>query len=134
LAGWTEDDLRDGRLMGLVRDSDHAAFAELLPRLNLAIERTLRRYLPAAEIDDGRAEVHCRIWGKRHLYREARGPVRAWVGSVSRSYALDWLRRNSGRLLAGLDGLAVADRHPSPAAAAEEADQATHFAHLVSAM
>jgi RNA polymerase sigma-70 factor (ECF subfamily) len=120
--------------MGLVREGNHTAFAELLPGLGPAIEKTLRRYLPAAEIDDGRAEVHCRIWGKRHLYQEARGTVRAWVRSVSRSYALDWLRRNSGRPLAGLDGLAVADRHPGPAAAAEEADLATYFARLVSAV
>ncbi len=130
---WTDDDLTDARLMALVRDyGRHDAFAELLPRLDLAIDRPLWRYLPAAEIPDGRAGVHLRIWARRMLYREDRGTVRGWASRIALYYAWDWLRRHSkaGRPLGDLDCLAVADLDPDPAAAAEEADWAAHVRRL----
>jgi RNA polymerase sigma-70 factor (ECF subfamily) len=131
-AGWTEADLRDFVLMSQVQqEASHDAFAELTPRLGTTIDGPLR-ILPAGETEDGRAEVHLRIWARRMQYREDRGTVRAWVSGVSRHYALDWLRKHSKAHLplADLEGLAVADPHPGPAAAAEEADWAAHARHL----
>jgi len=131
---WTEDDRIDACLMSLVRErDDHDAFAALLARLGPAIDGPLFRYLPAAEVDDGRAEVHLRLWARRRLYREGRGTVRSWAGrGISLHYAFDWLRKHarSPRQLSGPTSPAVADRHPGPAAAAEEADWAAHVARL----
>jgi RNA polymerase sigma factor (sigma-70 family) len=119
--------------MSQVQHDDHDAFVELLPRLGPAIGGSLRS-LPMGEIEDGRAEVHLRLWSRRMQYREDRGTVRAWACGISRHYALDWFRKQSRapRLMADLDGLAVADRHLDPALATEEADWAAHARRISS--
>lgn len=130
---WAEGDLRDAALMAQAQQDDHDAFTNLLPRLGPAIDAPLRRRLPPSEIDDGRAEVHLRIWARRMQYRRDRGTVRAWAGGISRFHAIDCIRRHpKSPHTAGLDGLAVADGHPGPALAAEEADWAAHARRVCS--
>lgn len=127
----TDEDRINDRLMCLVRDDDdHAAFADLLPRIGRAIDGPLFRYLPAAEIEDGRAEVRGRIWIKRRLYKEDRGTVRLWAGSISRNYGRDWLRKNRKvpRPMGDLGIHAVADRHPEPVAEVADAEQVARIA------
>jgi RNA polymerase sigma factor (sigma-70 family) len=126
-AVWTDADRLDEPLMRRVRDADdHAAFAELLPRLRQAIDHPLVRYLPVAELDDGRAEVALRIWARRTQYDAERGTPRMWARGISRNYAWDWLRKaaRGPRVTIDPDGILVADRHPCPALAAEEAEWA----------
>jgi RNA polymerase sigma-70 factor (ECF subfamily) len=131
-ATWTEADRTEAELMGLVRDhDDHEAFATLLPRLCHLIEKQLRRVLPEAEIEDGRAEVALRVWHRRGKYREERGPVRVWVSAISRNHALDWLRRHSRRR-AEIDLGTLADQRPDPAATTEKADWASHVRRVCS--
>ena len=136
IARWTDEDRIDASLMVAVRDRDnHAAYSALLPRIDRAIDAPLFRYLPASEIDDGRAEVHLRIWSRRTLYREDCGTVRAWVGGgISLHYAWDWLRKHAKapRLIADMDELPFAVRDPTPAVAAENSDWMAHIGRLCS--
>lgn len=126
----TEDDRIDAGLMVLVRDrGDHAALADLLPRIAAAIDRPLRRCLPAAEIDDARAEVHLRVWSRRSQYRPECGTVRGWVGRIAMHYAVDWLRKRPvARRLEGIRRVAP----PDPAAVAEQADWEGHVLRVCS--
>lgn len=127
---WTDIDNVDESLLRRVRDDDcHDAFAELLPRLERAIDQPLVRYLPPTEIDDGRSEVALRIWMRRKQYRKDRGTPRMWVRGISRFYAWDWLRKDARapRVFLDLDNLLVTDDHPCPARAVEEAEWASRL-------
>jgi RNA polymerase sigma-70 factor (ECF subfamily) len=84
----------DPELLGRVASGDGAAFAELYDRhaprlLTLLIGWVGRR----EDAEDVLQEAFCQVWSQAARYDAMRSPVQAWLVLITRSRALDHLRR-----------------------------------------
>lgn len=99
-----------------VAEDDRAAFEQLYrlvgPRLFAVIRRRIAQPQPA---EDVLQETFLTIWRKATLFDPARGDAMAWMTTIARHCAIDWLRRPGGEAL-----LPAAPTERSAAAALDE--------------
>jgi RNA polymerase sigma-70 factor (ECF subfamily) len=88
----------DRSTLARISDGDHEALAELYDRRGRAVYslalRIVRDQRDAEEIVQ---DVFTQAWRQSHRYSESRGSVIAWLLTLTRSRALDRLRRRRSR-------------------------------------
>jgi len=85
-------------LLQRVAAGDHAALGDLYDRFaGLAYGLALRILRDAAEAEDAVQEVFVQVWRQAGRYDRARGTPEAWVCTITRTRALDRVRRRAAR-------------------------------------
>src|SRR6059036_1206073 len=85
-------------LLHRVAAGDHAALGDLYDRFaGLAYGLALRILRDAAEAEDAVQEVFVQVWRQAGRYDRARGTPEAWVCTITRTRALDRVRRRAAR-------------------------------------
>lgn len=118
-------------LMARVAAGDRAAFALLARRLHSAGQRVAIKVLgDASEAEDAMQAALVKLWTRAATFDPARGTVSAWFNRTVVNACLD--RRRLMRPVVPLDAVAeAACPDPTPAAAAEAADDAGRLASAV---
>jgi len=105
-------------LLRRAAEGDHAALGELYDRYaGLAHGLALRILRDAAEAQDVVQEAFVQVWRQAGRYDSTRGSPQAWVCAITRSRALDRLRRRTARR----EDPAAAAAAPSTSPAPDEA-------------
>ncbi|MFN3324368.1 MAG: sigma-70 family RNA polymerase sigma factor [Bryobacteraceae bacterium] len=87
-----------GLLMRL-RSRDPAAASELYDRYSKSVFSLILRIVRNHEAaEDLLQETYLRIWNRAHFLDPDRGSVGAWLLTVARNLAIDYLRSSGGRL------------------------------------
>lgn len=114
LSGPAEDDTH---AVGRITKGEASGLETLYDRHARAIySLALRIVRDVAEAEDVTQEVFAQVWAKAARYDASRGSVAAWVLVITRSRALDRLRRRRAALKPGpgAEGLAeIPDPNPS---------------------
>jgi RNA polymerase sigma-70 factor (ECF subfamily) len=84
------DSARD--LIGRAKRGDHRAFAALHARYAKMVHAILLARMPRGEAEDQVQEVFLIAWSKLAQLDDA-GVFGAWLGTIARHRAVDWLRR-----------------------------------------
>lgn len=89
----------DGDLIRRLRAREPAAVGELYDRYGRAVYSLVRRIVrdPSAA-EDLTQETFLRAWSRSHLLDEARTSLGAWLLTVARNQAVDFLRQRQRRL------------------------------------
>jgi RNA polymerase sigma-70 factor (ECF subfamily) len=88
----TEPDL--GVLLGLITRQDQAAFARLYDASSARVYGLALRITGQREAaEEVTSDAYLQIWQQAARYEPTRGSPLAWVLTITRSRALDWLRR-----------------------------------------
>jgi RNA polymerase sigma-70 factor (ECF subfamily) len=89
----------DETLVRLITKSHTGALGELHDRYaRLIFSVALHTTGDHGAAEDIALEVFVRVWEKGTMYRPHQGKVRAWLSSIARHLAIDWLRREGARL------------------------------------
>jgi RNA polymerase sigma-70 factor (ECF subfamily) len=108
------DQERDRQCAERMQAGDAGALEELYDRHgDLLYSLALRIVGRAAEAEDVVQEAWLQIWNSASRYDSSRGPVAAWLVTVTRSRAIDRLRklgsRSRAETAAGMDPLVTAE-------------------------
>lgn len=96
---------------------DETALAELWVRYGGAVRALGHKFLGSrSDGEDVAQEAFLKAWRMAARFDPARGSGRVWLYAIARNVALDTLRRQRIRWLAGLDDLTVEPEEPGPAA------------------
>ena len=111
------------------------ALAELYDRhVRLVYSLALRIVREQAEAEDVVQEVFAQVWQQASRYRESRGNVIAWMLTLTRSRAIDRLRRRASRPQDAGEDAAVSDIADRAAPADEQLAWAGRAVQIRSAL
>ena len=106
----------DGLILAMA-GGDEAAFAELWVRYAGAVRGLGHKFLGSrSDGEDVAQEAFHKAWRMAARFDPDRGSGRVWLFAIARNVALDRLRRQRIRWLAGLDELTVEPEEPGPSA------------------
>lgn len=126
---WSRDDRDLTGLVTAVAQGNERALAQLYDRTSRTVYGLALRILgDPASAEDITLEVYLQVWRTAESYDPARGTVAAWLVTLVRSRAIDWLRSRRGRGRELEDSLPEAgglpDGRPSPEVITIEAGRA----------
>jgi RNA polymerase sigma-70 factor (ECF subfamily) len=97
LAGSSENDAEDVRLMGLIGQGDTAALTQLIERHQTLVLGTVARMLGSnSEVEDIAQQVFIRVWKSAGRY-VPRARFTTWLLKITRNLVFNELRRSKRR-------------------------------------
>ena len=126
---WAGDDCDLRALVAEVARGDERSLAQFYDRTSRVVYGlALRVTREASWAEDITLEVYAQVWRTAERYDPARGTVSAWLVTLVRSRAIDWLRSRRARNREFEDALDQAvhlkDARPNPEVATIEAGRA----------
>jgi RNA polymerase sigma-70 factor, ECF subfamily len=114
-----------GSLLTRVGARDQAAFAELYEATSRLVYGLILRLLRDASVaEDITMEVYMQVWRTASSFDTSRGSANAWLVTIARSRAIDWIRSSRSRNEHNKQALDTApelpDLSPDPEASAIE--------------
>ena len=126
---WHENHRASVALVSRIAHGDDRALAQLYDNTSrLVYGLCLRMVKDPAAAEDITLETYLQLWRTAESYDPVRGTVLAWLLTVVRSRAIDWLRARKARradLEDNLDGVVdLQDTRPNPESASIDAARA----------
>ena len=88
----------DGELIARLRRRDPTAMAEMYDCYGRTVYSVVLRIVrDQATAEDLVQEVFLRVWNRAHQFEGSRGALAAWLFTISRNQALDFVRSTEGR-------------------------------------